>query len=190
MPTRLTQQIDAWTVQALVAVRYLAAFYRQLRDDRQATAALQSLGPAEERARRLGIEGRVIAEREVFLRQYVDETEAEAAAWHSLIEAQAGICAFHALVADDPDRNKPLRGARCASLKAFKRAVVGMRTAFPEPMAEEGIAKAVDAASRTSTDLFVMGLESLDDGREVQGADLRESLFQRVSAALIAECSP
>lgn len=187
--TRLIRQIDDWTVQALVSVRYLASFYRRLKDDRQATTALQAVGSAEERARRLRLEGRVIAEKETLLRQFSDETDAEATAWQSLIEAQAGIYAFHALVEEDPDKSKPLRAARIANMKAFRKALAGLRTAFPEAMAQEGIARAVHAASKTSTDLFVQGLESLDNGGQVQGAELRKSLYQQISDALMTECA-
>lgn len=172
-----------------MAARHLAGLYRRLGDDRQVATALQSVGSAEERARRLGIEGRVNSAREAFLRQFPNEIEAESAAWQSLIEAQAGICAFHAMVEEDHEKGKPLRGSRIASLKAFKKALLGLRTAFPEPMAQEGIERAVQNASRTCADLFVQGLKSMGDDGEIQGDQLRESLYQQVSYALIAECS-
>lgn len=185
--TRLTQQIDDWTIQILMATRHLARLYRILGDDRQAATALQSAGLAEERARRLGIEGGVASARDTFQRQYPDETDAEAAAWQVLVEAQAGICAFHAMVEENHEKGKSLRGSRIASLKAFRKALAGLRTAFPEPMAQDGITRAIHTASRTCAELFAHDLESMGDGGEGRDDELRKSLYQQVSGALIAE---
>lgn len=190
MPSnRLTAYVDAWTVQAVMASRWLTSLYRALRDDRQAAMAAQAGAPAEERLSRLGLQGRIAHLEEHFNLEYHEETQAEEAAWIALIEALAGLSGFFASTNGTDGEPAPgLRGARTATYAALQKAIRGFRTAFPSEMVQQGVASAVQKASGTCVDAFMADiededLERLDQLRTGLEACVREALEK----ALLAE---
>ncbi len=164
-PPALSSIIDALTLQSVVASRWLAGLYRRLQDPRQAMQAIQAGAPAEERARRLGITSRGPEASTAFANQIANEEEGERLAWITLIQAQAGICAFHGVV-DGQENAKSLRGPRTAAHRAFEGAIRGFRTAFPEEISKPGIETAIEDAAIRCSQTFV---NDLDDEPDVEG---------------------
>lgn len=183
--SQLTLALDTWTCQAVSASRFLQTLYRALGDEKQAANAIQAGAPAEERGSRLGLGARIAALRIIHGQESPDATPSEARSWQVLVEAQAGVCAFHAM-ADHCDDNKArnLRGARTANTKAFQQALRGYRTAFPEEMSEAGITQAIEDAANTCVATF---LEDLTDASEEERQALRQDLSQSILDALTRE---
>lgn len=181
--SRLSLAVDTWTCQAVSASRFLQGLYRVLGDGRQAANAIQAGAPAEERGSRLGLSARISAFRAMYGSEDPDETKAEGRAWQFLVEAQAGICAFHAMVYDH-EKGRSLQGSRTAANKAFQVALRGYRIAFPEEMSEPGISGAIVAAANTCVEAF---LEDLEDSNEEERESLRRRLDQTIREALIQE---
>ncbi|WP_148300407.1 hypothetical protein [Holophaga foetida] len=175
----LTQFIDAWTIRAVVASRFLARLYRAMGDGRQASNAIQAGAPSEERAQRLGLAPRVAEGQAVFGDEVGEEIEKEIRAWQSLVESQAGISAFHAMVEGCSRGRRGLRGARQAAGKAFHRAVQGYRIAFPEEMAREGISLAIQAATILCMEAFLVDL----NGDPALGQELHRNILEALQAA-------
>lgn len=160
--SHLTETVDAWTLLAVTASRQLTGLYRALGDGKQAFNAIQAGVPSEERAQRLGLTGRLPGAEALLGASDSEVPERESQAWQALIKSQAGLCAFHGMVADH-ERAHALQGARNVSNKAFQAALKGYRIAFPEPMASEGIAAAILAAADGCVAAFLKDLEESGD---------------------------
>ena len=183
----LHQTVDTWTIHAVVASRHLIRLYRALGDDKQASIANHSGGPAEERAQRLGLSVRIATLQATFSDENPEEVAGEAQAWQILVEAQAGICAFHAIADGHSEKSRGLQGARNAFTKAFRRAIQGYRVAFPEQMANEGISKAIRMASERCTTTF---METFNEDVGSEGpseADVAREIRKDILEALLAE---
>lgn len=183
--SHLSQAVDTWTCQAVSASRFLQRLYRMLGDEKQATNAIQAGAPAEERGSRLGLGSRITALRIIHGQESPDAAPSEARSWQVLVEAQAGVCAFHAM-ADlcDDGKARSLRGARSANNKAFQQALRGYRIAFPEEMSEAGISQAIEVAASTCVAAF---LEDLTDASEEERQTLRQDISQSILDALTRE---
>ena len=99
--TSLTEAVDSWTAQAVMASGYLARLYRGLGDERQADLAAQACGSCGERAQRLGLVARIAALDTTFTLEHPEETIGEEKAWQLLVGAHAGLHAFLGLVDGD-----------------------------------------------------------------------------------------
>lgn len=146
---------DTWILQAVAASRFLAGLYRALKDEQQASAAIWAGKPATERMERHGLQTHLQEVADAFELEHPDETEAEAAAWQDLIEAQAGQCLFFAVqVAKNGKAAPGLLGQSTSANKAFSRALVSYRAAFPDEMVVEGVERALLEASRRGAEAF------------------------------------
>ncbi len=183
--TSLSHAVDTWTAKSAVASRYLLGLYRVLGDDKQAANAMQAGKSSEERARRLGLDIQMAAMKTLHGEIDPENMLAEARAWGILVEAYAGICAFHAMVDSQAGQGRSLQGARNTANKALERSIHGFRMAFPEEMAREGIQRAIEAAACICAKTFVDDLtgEDLDLKREA----LEKSVYQDILNALGAE---
>lgn len=178
-PTCLSQTVDVWTVQSVAASRYLASLYRELGDEKQAFHAIQTGAPAEERAQRLGLTNRIAGELAAFMEDGSEAIASEAKAWQNLVEAQAGICAFHGMVTEQ-ENARSLQGPRNVANKAFRTALKGYRIAFPEPMVSDGISAAILAA----TDRCVMAFrKDIEAGNNL--TSFSEDIAQHIHHSII-----
>ena len=172
MPSNhLTAYVDTWTVQAVMASRWLTRLYRVFADDRQAAMAAQAGAPAEGRLNRLGLRGQIASLGERFEQEYPEESLAEEAAWTALVEALAGLSAFFA--STDSTDGKPaagLRGARTATYNALQKSIRGFHTAFPDEMVNQGMTLAVQNASRACVEAFLADIEEEDPAQLDQEA--------------------
>lgn len=159
----LAHQVELWTQQTLSFGRFLVRLYRCLRDDKQAAAALEVMAPSEERAARLGL----IKPRPFYPPNLHDETEAEAQAWETLLEAQMGFCSFHAMV-DGPS------GAKRTAERAYFRAVRGFETAFPVEWVTIRRKAILHKVSAVCADLFIQDLGT--EGSPEKRAELHEMI--------------
>ena len=182
--SHLTSTVNAWTLLAVAASRQLAGLYRALGDGKQAFNAIQAGVPSEERAQRLGLTGRLPNEGVLFGKSDSEVLENEREAWQTLIEAQAGLCAFHGMVADH-ERARELQGSRNVSNKAFQAALKGYRIAFPEPMASIDIAEAILAAADGCVAAFVKDLE--ESGESSDFSETAQHVHRSILEALRAE---
>jgi hypothetical protein len=142
-----------------------------------------------ERLFRLGLQARTPPMEETFAREHPDETQAEQAAWMALIEAQTGIAAFYAI--SDTSDAKPapgVRGNRTATHGALRKAIRGIRTAFPDPMADEGVKSATALAIGTCVNAFMASIEarSSDDLGQLR-TDLEGCVREALETALAPE---
>lgn len=161
----LTRQVDLWTRQALQAGRFLLRLYRRLQDDRQAAATLAALVPCETRASRQHLD--IPAHAPDTGDPAEDEALAESRAWETLLEAQMGYCAFHALV-DSP------RGVKHAAERAYHMAVRGLETAFPKEWTTPRRQAILQQVSTRCADLFLLDLE--DEGAPEQRRHLHHTI--------------
>jgi hypothetical protein len=181
--SHLSVTVDTWTIQAVVASRYLLRLYRGLGDGKQALTASQAGAQAEERAQRLGLTSGLAALQQLFVEKNPETTEAEAEAWKTLVEAQAGICAFHSMVNETPKGSSGLQGSRTRAAKAFCRSIQGYRVAFPEQIADEGIAKALELAAEKCTEACLKdlgcneGVEERSTAAEEIHSNIRDALW-------------
>lgn len=183
--SQLSEAVDSWTIQAMVASAYLVKLYRALGDDRQADTALRSCGHCEERAKRLGLQARISERHALFVANHPEDSPGEAKAWQLLVEAQAGLAAFHGIV-NDHAKGGSLRGGRTATAKAFHKAMQGYRVAFPVEMASEGIQKAIAFATARCADTFAQDLEEEGDSPQAR-TELHQGLNQAIQDALTQE---
>jgi hypothetical protein len=153
-----------------------------LGDDKQAANAIQTGKPSEERAQRLGLDIQLAAMKALHGEIDPENMLSEARAWGILVEAQAGIRAFHAMADGQTAESSGLQGAENATTKAFEKALHGYRVAFPEEMANEGILKAIEIAATLCAKTFVDDLpdEDLDEEREA----VEKSVYQDILEAL------
>ena len=187
MPSNhLTAYVDAWTVQSVMASRWLTRLYRTLLDDRQAATAIQAGTPAEERLKRLGLQERVVALAEWFSQTYPEETQAEEAAWTALVEAHAGLSAFFAITNSTDGKPAPgLRGARTAAYAALHKSIRGFHTAFPEARVKQGVTAALQKAADTCADAFMADLAEEDPERRGQlRAGLEATVFEALEGVV------
>jgi len=175
----LTQTVDFWTAQAVMASGYLVALYRILGDERQEALAMEACGPCEARARRLGLQAQIDALDAAFAAEYPEELLGEEKAWQRIVEAHAGLCAVHDLI-EDPEQDPSLRGTRAGTANALRQALKGYRTAFPEECTVPGIRQAMESAARRCADGF-----SFTGDREEPRQ--RQELHDRVLEALLWE---
>ena len=198
--SRLTETVDAWTIQAVVASRFLTSLYRGLGDNKQAAHAIQAGVPAEERARRLGLGAQIKTRQDLATMEATPEVSREFQAWQALVEAHAGVAAFHSMAEEGPSRKEGLQGTRSANTKAFQQALRGFGVAFPEAMAGEGIATALQVATDTSVETLLADLEEKapqgdhsalaeELTREILGA-LREASGLKLGACTLNEPQP
>jgi len=181
--TLLIAQVDSWTVQAVASSRWLTQLYRSLGDERQAATANQAGAPALERLNRLKIQSQAASLEKLFSQEFSDETLAEEAAWYSLVEALAGLSAFFAVTADPVGgRITPgLRGPRTATYGAYRKAIRGFRTAFPDEIADRGVTSAAQKATAVCIDALLIGIPEEDPEDRYQ---LRSELETCVHEAL------
>jgi hypothetical protein len=158
----------------MVASSHLVNLYRMLEDGRQTALALKARGPCEERTRRRGLQARMAELYAAFLALNPEEIAGEACAWQWLVEAQAGLAAFHGLAAEE-EAGEPqgVKGDRAAALKALRHSLRGYRTAFPEELADEGIHQALETAAVRCSEAFAL---DADDVPERDRASLRREL--------------
>jgi hypothetical protein len=175
----LTQTVDSWTAQAVMASGYLVGLYRILGDDRQATLAMQACGPCEERAQRLGLQARIKVLDAAFAADYPEELLGEEKAWQLVVEAHAGLCALHGLI-DDLEQDF----ARTGSATALRHALRGYRTAFPEECTIPGIHQAMASAAARCADTFV---SDGDDPEDRETLEYRRRLQITLLDALLKE---
>jgi len=183
--TNLSHAVDTWTAQAAVASRYLLRLYRLLGDDKQAANAIQAGKSAEERADRQGLKPLVASMLTIFSEENQDLTLGEARAWETLIEAHAGISAFHAMVEGHGEHARRLQGLRNATTKALDRSMHGYRVAFPEEMANEGIRGAVDRAATICAQMFIDDMPESEIEEDIEA--VRVNIYQEVLNALSAQ---
>lgn len=172
----LTQTVDAWSVQVVVASQYLAALYRRLGDEKQAVRAIQAGSSTEERCQRLGLHAAFTEQRAKIRTEFPDETEGEACAWRLLVEGQAGLSAFHALVDQDQDKAGSIRGKRRATFKGFQMALQGIGTAFPEEMTAPWVQQAIRQAADICTETLLVGRDENPDTYLELHTSIREAL--------------
>ena len=182
--SQLTANVDAWTLQAVVASGWLARLYRSLGDERQAVLAVQVGEPGVKRLGRRGLQQRVPAQAEAFQRQHPEETQAEEAAWGQLVEAYGGISAFIAVTDSSDGRSASgLRGARTTTNAAFRRAIRGFHTAFPDEIARPAITVAIQRACQGCADAFMANVEEEDPERLAQlRVSLEACVFEAIEA--------
>jgi ribosomal protein S9 len=180
---------DAWVLQAVAASRFLAKLYRALKDEQQASAAIWAGQPATERMERHGLQTHFLEVYQTFELEHPDETEAEAAAWQNLIEAQAGQCLFFAVqVAKNGKPTPGLLGQSTAANKAFSRALVSYRAAFPDEMVAAGVKRALLEASRLGAEAFSQDARDLpEEDRACMRRDARTKFVEvlQEQAALV-----
>lgn len=186
--SHLSRAVDTWTAKSAVASRYLLRLYRVLGDDKQAANAMQAGKSSEERARRLGLDTQLAAMKALHGEIDPENMLAEARAWGILVEAHAGICAFHAMVDSQHEKGRSLQGARNTASKALERSIHGYRVAFPEEMANEGILRAIEAAAHICAKTFVDDLSDEDPNMEREV--LEKSVYQDILNALVAVAIP
>lgn len=167
----------------MVASGYLVRLYRILGDDRQAFMAVQAQGPCAERVQRLGLQSRIADLQAVFIAGIPQETAGEQQAWELLIEAQAGLCAFHGM-ANDHEKSGSLRGSRTGTTRAFHKSLLGYRTAFPEEMTIPGIQLAIETAASRCAEAFSLDVDGATDQEK---AEVREELRINILDALTKE---
>jgi hypothetical protein len=172
---RIFSIVDQWSLQSVASARYLMGLYRKLDDEKQAGRACQAGAPAEERTARLQITAKAIDFTKAL--QMLPEEAGDALAWQNLLEAQTGICAFIALVAQ-MGLTKGLNGAKRANTKAFHAALQGYRTAFPDPLATEGICRALEMATFSSTEALVAEYRATPELRETFENVIMEGLWR------------
>jgi hypothetical protein len=173
---------DTWVLQAVVASRHLAGLYRSLKDEQQAARALWAGQPATERMERHGLQTQLLESLQTFALAHLDETEAEAVAWQSLIEGQAGQCLFYAVQSTKIGKSVPgLKGQVTAANKAFRRALVSYQSAFPDEMVAQGVEHALQDASKRGSE--ALSLAARDLSREDR-ASLRRDAQAKFIAVL------
>jgi hypothetical protein len=177
-PSQLSATVETWILQGVAASRYLARLYRALGDGRQAAAAILIGQSVTERMERMGLQAQLPALATAFGSSDLDETQAEEAAWQCLITAQAGLCAYLSLLDWMGQPTSGLQGQRTATHKAFQRALYSYRVAFPEEMTRQGIARALEEASRVGAEAFNQEVEDLPE-QEQEGvlAEVRVRLL-------------
>jgi hypothetical protein len=186
-PSALNHAIDTWTAKAAVASRFLVGLYRALGDDRQVANAVQAGAHAEEQVTRLGLTAHCAAWRAVFAQENPEELSRESRAWLLLIEAHAGLSAFHCLVKDH-ERGSSLRGSSTTTEKAFHRSLRGYRVAFPDEMTTPGITKAFEIAAAQCAASFVLQDEGASDAeREELRLELHRSILEGLVQAAIPD---
>jgi hypothetical protein len=171
---------DAWILQAVAASRFLAKLYRSLKDEQQASAAIWAGKPATERMERHGLQTDLPEVIKAFELDHPDETEAEGAAWQNLIEAQAGQCLFFAVQVTKGGKASPgLLGQSTNANKAFSRALVSYRAAFPDEMVVEGVERALNKAARLGAE--AMSQDARDLSEEDRGCLFRDAQTKFIS---------
>lgn len=186
-PSSLTATVDHWTAQAVMTSGYLLRLYRILGDDRQASIAMQAVGPCGERVQRLGIQAQVAVLNILFTAEYQEETIGEEKSWQMMIEAHSGLCALHGLVddqVDDQEKGRSIRGSRTSTNKAFHIALRGYRSAFPEEITIPGIRQAIETAALRCADVFSSNMDCASDQEK---SDLRQELHANILEALLKE---
>lgn len=181
------QALDVWTVSALMASSHLARLYRTLRDNRQAGLALEARGMSETRALRYRLMETAAELGLRFAEDHPDETDGEARAWQLLVESQAGMHVLYSVMDQDPAKSSHFRGARTATAKALCRSIHGYRVAFPDAMAEDGVLRSLEAASRRIADLLMPDEAGVDEGeiqrrRKAIHGDIMEALSAMAEA--------
>ncbi len=182
---QLTPVMDAWYQRAVMASMYLTSLYRSLNDEKQVFNAFQAGSRARECAARLNLMGAVPELMHQFTTRYADEVERENAAWQILVEALAGLCAFFGIadgVGEGPA--KGLSGARTATFKGLRRALIGYRTAFPETLLEEGISASIDRAATICAEAAVRDMieDTEASGRKAVQAEIHRSIVEALKA--------
>lgn len=177
----LAQSVDAWSVQVVVASHHLLGLYRRLGDEKQAVRANQAGSSAEERCQRLGLHAAIAKQRATIRTEFPDETDSEAYAWRMLVEGQAGLSAFHALVDQDQTKAGTIRGKRRATFRGFQIALQGLRAAFPEEMTTSWIKQAIHQAADICAETLLLGLEEHPD---MERPEMYQELHTSIREAL------
>lgn len=145
------------------AAQVLTGLYRRLGDGKQAARAIQAGSSAEDRCRRLGLLPRIGEQCAQIRTAFPDEMGLEAHAWRLLVEGQAGLSAFYAVVDQDENQACRVQRKRKTTLKGFLLALQGIRTAFPEEMTSPWIQQAIQRAANLCTESLLMDLRQHDD---------------------------
>jgi hypothetical protein len=153
-----------------------------LGDEHQAVLAQRILGPSEERAQRLHLGDQVAEAQTGYGPDPIDSTAGEARAWECLIEAHAGLLAFHALVHEGTSQNRGIRGSWTSTRKSFHLALQGYHTAFPDEMVSQGVQRALDSATEHCLAAFT---RDLDATREIP--DVCQRLQTTIQNAIALE---
>jgi len=181
----LTATADDWTVQAIVASRYLTKLYRGLGDEKQASNAIQVGALMEERAQRLGLLSQAQQHQTTFQAEQTDTTQGEAQAWQVLVEALAGLSAFYAIADAPAPKPTGLQGVRNKTNKAYQKALHSYRVAFPESMANQGIKNAIHRSAHRCTQTLLMDCDN-SDPISMDDPAARE-IHQNILQSLLAE---
>lgn len=189
LPTKasdyLAHTVNAWSVQVVVASQILMGLYRRLGDEKQASRAIQAGASADERCQRLNLHAQIHEQRAQFRTEYPDETEAESAAWRLLVEGQAGLSAFHALVDHNHFHAEGIRSKRHNTYRGFQVALRGFRTAFPEEMTAPWIQQTIHQAADLCARTIVFDVDEPSEAhREGMYNDLYESFLKALQEAL------
>jgi hypothetical protein len=179
----LSQAVDQWTAEVMVASGYLVRLYRILGDDRQAFMAVQAQGPSAERVQRLGFGPRVQALHNIFVAEHPEDAIGEQKAWELVLAAQAGLCAIHVMV-DEHEKGGSLRGPRTATTKAFHKSLLGYRAAFPEEMTIPIIHRSIETAAMRCAESFALNVDETTDHEK---AELRREIHANILDALMKE---
>ena len=179
----LTETVDSWTAQAVMASGYLIRLYHFLGDDRQAYLTTQACGPCEERAQRLGLQDQITALKAVFVSEHSEETLGEENAWQMMIEAHAGLFALQCLV-EDRGKDVSLPGGKTDNNRAFHVALRSYRTAFPEEITIPVIRQAIETAATQCADAFPINANGVTDQEKV---DLRLEIHNITLEVLLKE---
>jgi hypothetical protein len=98
----------------------------------------------------------------------------------ALSEAQAGLLALLEVTSDGVDRRAApgLRGAQVVTHGAFRKAIRGFYTAFPNAMVEQDMGMVFRKVAAACVDAFLAGINEED-------ADLRNQLAQGLESSVL-----
>jgi hypothetical protein len=186
---QLSAYVNAWTVQAVTASRWLTRLYRSLGDDRQAATAIQAGAFAVERMNRAGLQDQVGPLQERFIQKYRDETQAEESAWTALVEALVGLSAFFSVTGSTDGKPAPgLQGARTATYGALRKAIRGFHTAFPDVIVDQDIASAIRNSASACVDAFLADIhETVPERRDSLRVGLEACVLEALGKAVTAQ---
>lgn len=119
----------------------------------------------------------------VFIAGIPQDSIGEQKGWELIIQAQAGLAAFHGMV-DDHEKGGSLRGPRTATTKAFHKSLLGYRTAFPDEITMPGIQRAIEIAATRCAESFAFEVDETTDQEKYA---LLQELHTNILDALMKE---
>jgi hypothetical protein len=181
----IARTLDEWVLQAVSASRFLTKLYRALGDERQAFTVIRAGSIAENYCAKQRFSGKFPA---VLKTDHGDPAQVaadEEAAWKQLLEALAGLCAVFAMVDWSRETATGMAGSRTAASAAFRQALRGYLTAFPDTMVREGVAQSLEAAT-ASICTRTFKLQSEDPTPSPECDRLRQELRKFIQESLAA----